>query len=89
MNTPGQLSLSPFADLTPERLTRDITHYERKAAELDTFTNPHEVTLRSLYQALASDRQGLLAALRDGRPELWTDYTAQAPGSGQAAQRSD
>lgn len=80
MNTHGQSDLSPFSDLTPERLARDITHYERKAAELDTVTAPREVTMRRLYQTLAANRQRLLAALRDGQPELWTDYNGQESG---------
>ncbi len=77
MSTHEHSGLGPFADLTPERLARDITYYERKAAELDTYTAPREVTMRRLYQTLAANRQGLLAALRDGQPELWTDYTGR------------
>ena len=68
MNTHGQSDISLFPDLTPERLARDVTHYESKAAELDAYTDPREVTLRRLYQTLAANRQGLLAALRDGQP---------------------
>ncbi len=82
MNARHPLERGPFSDLTPERLTRDITHYRSKAAELDNKSGPREATMRRLYQTLAISREGLLAALRDGRPELWTDYTSsQAPRS--------
>ena len=77
MNTQGPSGRSPFSDLTPERLARDITYYESKAAELENYKAPREATMRRLYQTLAANRQGLLAALRDGQPELWTDYAGQ------------
>ncbi len=77
MNTHGPTGKSPFAALTPERLARDITYYQSKAAELEAYTAPREVTMRRLYELLAANRRGLLAALQDGRPELWTDYTGR------------
>ena len=74
MNTHGPSDSSPFAGLTPERLARDICYYRSRAAELESHTAPREVTMRRLYELLATNRQGLLAALQEGRPELWTDY---------------
>jgi hypothetical protein len=65
----------PFAHLTPERLLRDIAYYRQKALALQDATKPQEQGMRAVYQALASDRQRLLAALQDGQPEAWTDYT--------------
>ena len=82
MNPCEPLGLAPFADLTTERLSRDISHYQRKASELNSLTTPREATMRRLYQTLATSRQGLLAALRDGHPELWTDYTGHDSGAG-------
>ena len=75
MNARDPWNRSPFPDLTAERISRDISHYRNKAAELDSLSDPREATMRRLYQTLATSREGLLAALRDGRPELWTDYT--------------
>ncbi len=77
MNTDGPSGSNPFAGLTPERLARDITYYWSKAAELERHTAPREVTMRRLYELLATNRQGLLAALQEGRPELWTNYAGQ------------
>ena len=74
MNAPTQPSLVSFSALTSERLRRDIAHYERKAAELGRRKSPRETTLRKMYETLAGDRQRLLAALKDGHPEFWTDY---------------
>ena len=75
MNGGGKAGL--FADVTLERLNRDIKRYERKAAELARVTTPRQINLRSLYQTLATNRKELLAALRDGHPELWTDGTGR------------
>ena len=78
----GGWKVGLFDDLTLERLTRDIEHYERKVAELASLTDPRQVNMRRLYQALATSRKELLAALRDARPECWTDYTGQQPQPG-------
>ena len=80
MNARHSLELGPFFALTPERLTINISHYRTKAAELDSKTRPRETTMRRLYQTLAMSREGLLAALRNGQPELWSEYTpGEAP----------
>ena len=71
-----QTATAPFSALTSERLLEDIAHYERKAAELASLTGPRETTLREMYRTLADDRRRLLAALEDGHPELWSDYSS-------------
>ena len=62
-----------FAEITPELLVRDITHYETKASVLSGCEDPWAVGMRQVYQAIASNRRELLAALQNARPELWTD----------------
>ena len=65
-----------FDALTPEHLLREIAYYRRKAEELAHMEDPREQGMRHVYQTLASDRVKLLAALKDGHPEAWTDYPA-------------
>ncbi len=62
------------AEITPELLARDITHYETKASVMSGCEDTWAVGMRRVYQAIASNRRELLAALQDARPELWTDY---------------
>jgi len=63
-----------FDALTQEHLVREIAYYRRKAEELTHMADPREKGMRHVYQTLASDRLRLLAALKDGHPEAWTDY---------------
>ncbi len=73
MNTNAPLGPWTYAEITPELLARDITHYETKASVLSGCEDPWAVGMRQVYQAIASNRRELLAALKEARPELWTD----------------
>ncbi len=57
-----------FAEMTPELLARDITHYETKASVLSGCEDTWAVGMRRVYQPIASNRRELLAALQDVRP---------------------
>lgn len=59
-----------------EQLEEEIAYYEGKLAEFTQGRRGPSQVILSLYQAHALHRRKLLAAIRDGRPEAWTEYQA-------------
>jgi len=59
-----------------EQLQEEIAYYERKLAEFAKGRQGPSQAMLSLYQAHAMHRKKLLAAIKDGRPEAWTEYRA-------------
>lgn len=57
----------------------EIFYFERKAEEVSDMEQAStNHTLREAYLPFAQRRRQLLAALRDGRPEAWRQYPAEA-----------
>lgn len=63
-----------FSGVTERCLLLEIAYYEHMAAEAEHLAVSHRGELRDVYETLTRYRRALLDALRNGRPEAWTDY---------------
>lgn len=61
-----------------EQLHAEIAYYEGKLAEFTKGKGGHSQAILSLYHAHTMHRKKLLAAIKDGRPEAWTEYQAES-----------
>ena len=66
---------SAGAALTEAGLLRDIAYYESKAADLEQSARPGRLGLVTVYRYSAKQRRQMLAALKDGRPDAWMEYS--------------
>ncbi len=57
-----------------EQVVRSIAHYQRKAAEIGLKPTEQEKDLLPVYRNLYESRKALLEAVKEGHPELWTDF---------------
>ena len=72
MNQPN--TQGAFSGITERCLLLEIAYYEHMAAEMEHLEVSHRGELRDIYETLSQYRRALLDALRNGRPEAWTDY---------------
>ena len=63
-----------LAEVSEDQLMHDIAVYERALADLGAPATAHERGLEKNYRTLLCYGRKLLAAVRDGRPDRWTDY---------------
>ena len=59
---------------TTEQVVRSIAHCQRKAAEIGLTPSEKERNMLTVYRALYENRKALLESIKDGHPELWTDF---------------
>jgi len=74
MNHANTHTQDTFSGITERCLLLEIAYYEHMAAEMEHLAISHRGELRDVYETLTRYRRALLDALRNGRPEAWTDY---------------
>ncbi len=82
MKVPYDQDQAVIDELTQEQVLRSIVHCQRKAAEIGLTPSAHEKNMLTVYRALYENRKALLESMKEGRPELWTDFLDRVDHSG-------
>ena len=61
-------------ELSLDQIVRSIAHCQRKAAEIGLRPTKQQKDLLPVYRNLYESRRALLEAVKEGHPELWTDF---------------
>ena len=74
MKEPNNKFKAAINGLTKEQVVRSIAHCQRKAAEIGLTPSAEQRNMLTVYRALYENRKALLESLKEGQPELWTDF---------------
>ena len=93
MKVPDDRETAVIDGLTREQVVRSIADCQRKAAKIGLTPSAEEKNMLMVYRTLYENRKALLESLKEGHPELWTDFLdparhPEAP-TGDAADQPD
>lgn len=71
-----------YTKVTENEVLEDIRYFENRLDEIRGAESVYQRARRNVYRILLRHRRQLLAAIRDGRPEAWTEYSGEVPGIG-------
>ena len=74
MKGPENKARAAADELTTQRIVRSIADCQRKAAAIGLTPSAKERNMLAVYHALYDSRKALLESLKEGQPELWTDF---------------
>lgn len=70
-----------YTKVTENEVLSDIRYFEDRLDEIRHAESVYQRARRNVYRILLRHRRQLLAAIRDGRPEAWTEYNVDVPGT--------